>query len=204
MKCNSCQETISPKMRKAVENNICPFCGDKIVPDELRKSLSELDNVLIFLLDKFETETFDYLKDRYGITNRPQGPARTSRPVSHDEEEDYDDSHDVDDDDIPLNEKLKNKNFRKKYLAANKIKGTTPVNEFASMMGQEDDDLRRSSRDDDDYYVNQGNEVDAGLERQLAALAAKKASGGKSTDSDLEKLEKMISKSKKAFSPPSF
>ena len=188
-------------MRKAVENNICPFCGDKIVTDELRKSLSELDTVLIFLLEKFETETLDYLKDRYGISNRPN----THKPVkSYEDDDQYssdedDDGEDIENSDLPLSEKLKNKRFRKKYMAASKITGK-PTNEFASAMG----DDPRHEVDDNDSYVNEGNEVDSALERKLLALASKKASAGGGKGSDLEKLESMVSKSKKSFSPPSF
>lgn len=193
MKCNSCQETISPKMRKAVENNICPFCGDKIVPDELRKSLTELDLILHFLLDKFKTETLSYLKDQYQIGER-------SAP-KYEEHSSSDESDSVPAeafDKLPLTEQLKNKVFRKKYMAAAQIKGT-PKNEY---MANIPDTYEENPVDDVDEYVNQGNEVDSKIERQLLAMSAKNGSNQRKSDQEL--LEAMVEKSKKPFSPPSF
>lgn len=212
MKCNSCQENISPKMKKAVEKNLCPFCGDKIVPDELRKSLTVLDSTMEFLLQKFETETLDYIKDKYSLVSKSSlmnsgfakrtsnSRGKSSDDMENDEDDDLESS--IDDSDLSLTEKLKDKNFRKKYMLASKISGKAAVSnsDYESILKSKDsdDEPRRSHRDEEDQV---DDDVDDSILRKLQSMANRKASGDPKS-SDLEKLENLMAKTKKPFSPP--
>ena len=203
MKCNSCQEHISPKMKKAVEKNLCPFCGEKIIPDELRKSLIALDSTLEFLLQKFEAETFDYLKDKYSLVTKTSHPIKQANSKRQEIDDDNDENdEEVDEKDLTLTEKLKDKDFRKKYMLASKISGKAAIsnNDYEAIIspGSEiPDEPRRKSRDEDP--IDDG--VDDSIMRKLQSLANQKAGGNPKT-SDLEKLEAMMAKTKKPFSPP--
>lgn len=201
MKCNSCQEHISPKMKKAVEKNLCPFCGDKIVPDELRKSLVILDSTMEFLLNKFEAETYDYIKDKYSLVQK----SLNNQPAKRIQKEDEDsDQSEPEDENLSLTEKLKDKEFRKKYLLASKISGKAAVSnsDYETVLNpkqasyQEDEPRSRYADDEPD------DGVDDGVLRKLQQMANKKA-GNSSKSSDMEKLEEMMAKTRKTFIPPS-
>jgi hypothetical protein len=46
MKCMSCEAEISPKWKYAIENNICPFCGQPIMDELLKNLLTTLQDVM--------------------------------------------------------------------------------------------------------------------------------------------------------------
>ena len=60
MKCFSCETEINPKWKNAIENNVCPFCGDKIVDEVLKTLLNTLRETMEGLKD-FQKEVDDYL-----------------------------------------------------------------------------------------------------------------------------------------------
>lgn len=72
MKCISCESEINPKWKHAVDSNICPFCGDSIMDENLRDLFSSLNNCMQNLqnyqeqLDDWMLSNFNYIK-----TNSP-------------------------------------------------------------------------------------------------------------------------------------
>jgi hypothetical protein len=66
MKCKSCQEDVPPKFSHAIEQNICPMCGDEIMDAELKVILINLKDCLSNI-SKYETEIEDYLLSKYSF-----------------------------------------------------------------------------------------------------------------------------------------
>ena len=59
MKCQSCQEVVSPKFKAALSSNLCPFCGDKIISEKLQEILAELQ-VIMKDAEEFPDEVADW------------------------------------------------------------------------------------------------------------------------------------------------
>ena len=66
MQCKSCNEIVAPKFVYALKTNICPFCGEAIVPDDLQVALSELQEVMA-ITDKYKAEIFEWLHANYNL-----------------------------------------------------------------------------------------------------------------------------------------
>ncbi len=66
MKCKSCTNEVPPKFSHAIKTNICPFCGDAIMDDELQAALSDLQEAMI-ATDSYQEEIFDWLKCNHGL-----------------------------------------------------------------------------------------------------------------------------------------
>ena len=69
MKCKSCQEEVSQKFAHALQTNICPYCGQDIMPIELQVALSELSEVMKNA-EQFHVEIFDWLSSNYNLIGR--------------------------------------------------------------------------------------------------------------------------------------
>lgn len=66
MQCKSCNEVVAPKFIYALKTNICPFCGEAIVPDDLQVALSELGEVML-ATEKYRAEIFEWLQANYNL-----------------------------------------------------------------------------------------------------------------------------------------
>lgn len=68
MKCKSCDAEINPKWTYAIDQNICPFCGELILDEQFKDSLSTLHNIISSLSDYSEQlndwmlSNFNYIK----------------------------------------------------------------------------------------------------------------------------------------------
>jgi hypothetical protein len=60
MKCKSCSEVVDPKFKHAISMNTCPFCGEVIVDDGLKKILKRLTAVMT------DAVSSNYLEDVEG------------------------------------------------------------------------------------------------------------------------------------------
>lgn len=65
MKCNSCSTDIDPKWRHAIEQNSCPFCGDVILPEELKNLFTTLSTVLNIATATYSEQLEDWLLSNY-------------------------------------------------------------------------------------------------------------------------------------------
>lgn len=61
----SCQSEINPKWKHAVNNNSCPFCGDNILPEELKELLSSLEHTINELKEKYSNQLDDWMLSNY-------------------------------------------------------------------------------------------------------------------------------------------
>ncbi len=66
MKCKSCTNEVPPKFSHAIKTNICPFCGEAIMDDELQAALSDLQEAMV-ATDEYQEEIFDWLKCNHGL-----------------------------------------------------------------------------------------------------------------------------------------
>lgn len=66
MKCKSCSESISSKFIHALSVNLCPFCGESIMSEELQIALSELTEVMKYS-ETYKEEMFEWLKTNYNL-----------------------------------------------------------------------------------------------------------------------------------------
>ena len=64
MQCISCQSEINPKWKHAIEQNICPNCGDQIMPQHLKDLLSQLAKTMTEL-QQYPKETDDWFLSNY-------------------------------------------------------------------------------------------------------------------------------------------
>lgn len=69
MKCKSCNETISQKFAHALASNVCPMCGNEIMPLELQVALSELREVFKGA-PSYHTELLDWLSTNHNLISR--------------------------------------------------------------------------------------------------------------------------------------
>lgn len=68
MKCLSCEAQINPKWKHAIENNICPCCGELIMPEELKNGLMNLKKC-IESLSNYQEPLEDWLFHNYKLMN---------------------------------------------------------------------------------------------------------------------------------------
>ncbi len=50
----------------AIESNTCPFCGQKIMPDELKECIHNLSSALELFEDSFSSQLDDWIYSNYG------------------------------------------------------------------------------------------------------------------------------------------
>lgn len=65
MKCLSCQVDIDPKWKHAMENNVCPFCGDHIMPEDLKTNIISLREIISSFKEKYSEQLDDLLFSNY-------------------------------------------------------------------------------------------------------------------------------------------
>ena len=65
MKCLSCQVDIDPKWKHAIDNNVCPFCGDHIMPEDLKNNIISLREVISSFKEKYAEQLDDLLFSNY-------------------------------------------------------------------------------------------------------------------------------------------
>ena len=66
MKCKSCNSEINPKWKHAIDNNICPFCGESIMDEELKKMFSSLRIIMNDLINyNYVDQLEDWLISNY-------------------------------------------------------------------------------------------------------------------------------------------
>ena len=66
MKCMSCEANINPKWTHAISSNICPFCGESILEEELKASLSSLKELMDEVTDKCSVQLDTWILANYG------------------------------------------------------------------------------------------------------------------------------------------
>ena len=76
MKCKSCQEEVSQKFNHAISVNICPYCGQEIVPLELQAALADLKEVMK-ATEQFKEEIFDWLHFNYQLISKESEEYKT-------------------------------------------------------------------------------------------------------------------------------
>jgi hypothetical protein len=65
MKCISCEIQIDQKWKFAIQNNVCPNCGDSIMDEHLKVLLADLASCMVDL-QGFPKEVDDWLHSNYG------------------------------------------------------------------------------------------------------------------------------------------
>jgi hypothetical protein len=65
MKCLSCQLDIDPKWKHAIDNNVCPFCGDHIMPEDLKNNIVSLREIISSFKEKYSEQLDDLLFSNY-------------------------------------------------------------------------------------------------------------------------------------------
>lgn len=61
MNCLSCQSNIDPKWKHAIDKNVCPFCGESIMPEDLKEHISNLSKILNSFKDSYPDQLDDWL-----------------------------------------------------------------------------------------------------------------------------------------------
>ena len=87
MKCQSCETTIDPKWRNAIEKNECPFCGDVIMDAKLKDLLKQAKGLFEELMkEEYKSSFVDWVRANYSLvlTNQKLTTAETSVLVKTD------------------------------------------------------------------------------------------------------------------------
>jgi hypothetical protein len=81
MKCQSCEEAISPKFGHAIEINACPYCGQNLMQPELHQVLRDLKNVMKEA-EPFMDQVKDWLSANYSLGISKQSTQVSAHPQS--------------------------------------------------------------------------------------------------------------------------
>ncbi len=60
MECLSCSTEINPKWAHAINQNICPFCGEEIMPEDLKQKINALSVAMSEMLE-YQKELNDWM-----------------------------------------------------------------------------------------------------------------------------------------------
>jgi hypothetical protein len=75
MQCQTCEAKIDARWNHAIKQNICPFCGESIMPEDLKNLLSTLAETMDELYSKYSDYLDNWLFSRYFLkktgTTRP-------------------------------------------------------------------------------------------------------------------------------------
>lgn len=66
MKCISCELEINPKWKHAIDNNVCPFCGNGIMEEHLKNLLTSLGEVMS-KLQEYPQQLSDWMLSNYSF-----------------------------------------------------------------------------------------------------------------------------------------
>jgi hypothetical protein len=91
MKCVSCETEINPKWRHAINQNICPFCGQSIMEELLKSLLSTLQDAME-KLQAYPDQLNDWLLSNYNFikTDSPNLKTYLPKEVLKDMKKEYD------------------------------------------------------------------------------------------------------------------
>ena len=75
MKCMSCESEINPKWKHAIDSNICPFCGQSVMEEQLKKLFVDLRLTMESLMS-YPEQLNDWLLSNYDFikTDSPNLP----------------------------------------------------------------------------------------------------------------------------------
>lgn len=79
MKCASCNFDIDPKWKHAIDANVCPFCGQEIVPEDLRTVLTTFSNLLDQYFEKYESEILDWFHSNLELVRADSVPKASTK-----------------------------------------------------------------------------------------------------------------------------
>ena len=65
MQCMSCNSEIDPKWKFAIDNNSCPFCGQVILPEDLKELLSSLRSNIDSLMESYSNQLDDWMLSNF-------------------------------------------------------------------------------------------------------------------------------------------
>ncbi len=65
MNCLSCQSNIDPKWKHAIDNNVCPFCGESIMPEDLKEHISNLSTTLSAFQEAYPEQLDDWILSNF-------------------------------------------------------------------------------------------------------------------------------------------
>jgi len=82
MKCQSCNVQIDPKWKHAIEKNVCPFCGESIMDQELQDLLVKAKDLINSLMSEKYKESFtDWIRSNYNFVLSNQKITKNSESV---------------------------------------------------------------------------------------------------------------------------
>lgn len=81
MKCQSCETTIDPKWKNAIDKNECPFCGNAIMDVKLKDLLKQAKVLFEELMkEEYKNSFADWVRANYSfvLTNQKLTPGESS------------------------------------------------------------------------------------------------------------------------------
>jgi hypothetical protein len=71
MQCVSCNNEVPSKFTYAITQNVCPFCGLKIMPAELQKVLNGLHDIMAHAAEQsYDTEAVNWMSSNFNLVSR--------------------------------------------------------------------------------------------------------------------------------------
>ena len=67
MKCKSCEAEINPKWKHAIQSNLCPFCGELVVDEQLRELFVSLKSTMDQIIEEFPDQLNDWMLSNYNL-----------------------------------------------------------------------------------------------------------------------------------------
>ena len=148
MKCNSCSNIIDSRLSFAITQNICPYCGQQIMSDELKELLNNVKPLITSLEEKYEDVWLSWIKENFNMTK-----LRVGQPIVKNNSKKDDASPVIKNEDgtiiIPLKKTHSDAESIRDKVA--RIKGLTPSNPIPI---DDDNDLEvMDSIDEEDDFA---------------------------------------------------
>jgi hypothetical protein len=166
MKCLSCQVDIDPKWKHAIDNNVCPFCGDHIIPEDLKNNIISLREVISCFKEKYSEQLDDLLFSNYNYVRtdsprmkqfipEPKVIYRTSKKSEPVEDSSEDtDTEQFEEDHVTVQDPEVTSKFFKNAEASKAVARTSELKKLVSEIKRNNPEIAKSikaNKDLEDY-----------------------------------------------------
>ena len=197
MNCLSCNSNIDPKWKHAIDKNVCPFCGESIMPEELKEHISNLSIILDSFKQSYPEQLDDWLLSNHNYVRTDGEKIKDFFPkqkvVYRKQSED---TEDVDEALIDVQDPEVTSKFFKNAGVSGHVKRTEEFKKMISQIKSENPGIQKSVMefDESDYAEDSISEFDSPYEEPIpsAVLAfANKKSSRDSSDYNAKDLIRM-------------
>ena len=173
MNCLSFKANIDPKWKHAIDNNVCPFCGEPIMPEDLKEHISNLHATLTAFQENYPEQLDDWLLSNFNYVRTDGEKIKDFFPkqkvVYRKSQLDSDDGVEVDDDLVDVQDPEVTSKFFKNAGVSGTVKRTGELKKMISQIKSDNPSIHNVPVNYDNDGLEDTLEMDDSYSEQIPA-----------------------------------